>query len=148
MWLKARVCTSEHIIKHKGDFRERLPTAEFWPREFHRLYSPWDRKKSDTTEWLSHNSHGIHYSILSNTEPMGSVILRTGLKRMGLTLLLIIICISVGIKMIVACSACICKQATKIVTKKMPQTHVDIFHYGILYQHEEITEDRPSLIIP
>ena len=80
------------------------------------------------TERLSHNSHSISYSILSNTEPMGSVIPRTGLKRMGLTLLLIIICISVGIKMIVACSACICKPATKIVTKKMPQTHVNIFH--------------------
>ena len=80
------------------------------------------------TERLSHNSHGISYSIFSNTEPMGSVIPRTGLKRMGLTLLLIIICISVGIKVIVACSACICKQATKIVIKKMPQNHVNIFH--------------------
>ena len=36
--------------------RERLPTPVFWPREFHRLYSPWGRKESDTTEWhlLSH----------------------------------------------------------------------------------------------
>ena len=33
--------------------RERLPTPVFWPREFHGLYSPWGRKKSDTTEWLS-----------------------------------------------------------------------------------------------
>ena len=27
-----------------------LPTAVFWPREFHGLYSPWDHKESDTTE--------------------------------------------------------------------------------------------------
>ena len=30
--------------------RERLPTPVFWPREFHRLYSPWVCKESDTTE--------------------------------------------------------------------------------------------------
>ena len=29
---------------------EQLPTSVFWPREFHRLYSPWGRKESDTTE--------------------------------------------------------------------------------------------------
>ena len=46
---------------------------------------------------------------------------------MGLTLLLIVIYIFLGIKIIVACSACICKQATKIVSKEMLQTHVDIF---------------------
>ena len=33
--------------------RERLLTAVFWPRGFHRLYSPWGCKESDTTEWLS-----------------------------------------------------------------------------------------------
>ena len=33
--------------------RERLPTPVFWPREFHGLYSPWDRKESDITERLS-----------------------------------------------------------------------------------------------
>ena len=27
-----------------------LPIPVFWPREFHGLYSPWGRKKSDTTE--------------------------------------------------------------------------------------------------
>ena len=47
---------------------------------------------------------------------------------MGLTLLLIIIYIFVGIKIIVACSAHIYKWATKIVSKEMLQTHVDIFH--------------------
>ena len=33
--------------------RERLPTPVSWPAEFHGLYSPWGRKESDTTEWLS-----------------------------------------------------------------------------------------------
>ena len=33
--------------------RERVPTPVFWPGEFHGLYSPWGRKESDTTEWLS-----------------------------------------------------------------------------------------------
>ena len=33
--------------------RERLPTPAFWPGEFHELYSPWGRKESDMTEWLS-----------------------------------------------------------------------------------------------
>ena len=27
--------------------RERLPTPVFWPRKFHRLYSPWGHKESD-----------------------------------------------------------------------------------------------------
>ena len=47
---------------------------------------------------------------------------------MGLTLLLIIIYIFVGIKIIVAYSDCICKQATKTVSKEILQTHVDILH--------------------
>ena len=34
----------------------------------------------------------------------------------------------VDIKITVACSAHICKQATKIVSKEMQQTHVDTFH--------------------
>ena len=33
--------------------RERLPTPVFWPGEFHRLYSPWNRKELDRTERLS-----------------------------------------------------------------------------------------------
>ena len=33
--------------------RERLPTPVFWPGEFQGVYSPWRRKKSDTTERLS-----------------------------------------------------------------------------------------------
>ena len=31
----------------------RLCPPEFWPGEFHGLYSPWDRKESDWTEPLS-----------------------------------------------------------------------------------------------
>ena len=30
--------------------RERLPIPVVWPGEVHRLYSPWGRKESDTTE--------------------------------------------------------------------------------------------------
>ena len=33
--------------------REQLPIPVFWPGEFHRLYSTWGLKESDTTEWLS-----------------------------------------------------------------------------------------------
>ena len=33
--------------------KEWLPTPVFWPGEFHRLYSPWGCKESDTTERLS-----------------------------------------------------------------------------------------------
>ena len=33
--------------------RERQLTPEFWPGEFHGLYTPWGHKESDTTEWLS-----------------------------------------------------------------------------------------------
>ena len=33
--------------------REKLHTPVFWSREFHGLYSPWNRKESDMTEWLS-----------------------------------------------------------------------------------------------
>ena len=33
--------------------RERLLIPVLWPGEFQGLYSPWRRKESDTTEWLS-----------------------------------------------------------------------------------------------
>ena len=33
--------------------RERLPTPVFWSGEFHGLYSPWGRKESDTSDYLS-----------------------------------------------------------------------------------------------
>ena len=37
--------------------REQLPTLDiqFWPGEFHGLYSPWVHKELDMTEWLSHS---------------------------------------------------------------------------------------------
>ena len=41
--------------------RERLPTPVFWAGEFHGLYSPWGRKESDTTEWLSLHSLRIDW---------------------------------------------------------------------------------------
>ena len=34
--------------------RERLPTAVFWPGEFHGLYSSWGHREWDMTERLSH----------------------------------------------------------------------------------------------
>ena len=37
--------------------KERLPPPVFWPGEFHRLYSSWGHKESDTTEQLSFTSH-------------------------------------------------------------------------------------------
>ena len=45
----------------------------------------------------------------------------------GRMLLFIITYVSVGIKITVACSACICKQA-KTVSKEMLQTHACILH--------------------
>ena len=36
-----------------GEGNEWLLMTVSWPEEFHRLYSPWGRKESDTTEWLS-----------------------------------------------------------------------------------------------
>ena len=33
--------------------RENLRIPEFWPGEFHGLYSPWGRKESDMSEQLS-----------------------------------------------------------------------------------------------
>ena len=38
--------------------REWLPTAVFWPGQFHGLYSPWSYKESDTTEQLSLSLEG------------------------------------------------------------------------------------------
>ena len=43
--------------------RERLPTQVFWPGEFHGLYSPWGRKESDMTEWLSLSFHFSHLTM-------------------------------------------------------------------------------------
>ena len=41
-----------------------LPTAVFWPGEFHGLYSPWGHKESDTTEGVSlHFTSGLSVAI-------------------------------------------------------------------------------------
>ena len=45
--------------------RERLPTAVFWPGEFHGLCSPWGRKEWNATERLSQ----ARYSCLSQPWP-------------------------------------------------------------------------------
>ena len=37
-----------------------LPTPVFWPGEFHGLYSSWDRKESDMTEWSGRSPGGGH----------------------------------------------------------------------------------------
>ena len=85
------------------------------------------RGKKLTARWPD-CSHDRNCSILSNTGSVASTVLRAGLKRMGLTLLLMIIYIFVSIKIIIACSACICKRATTTVGKEMPQTCVNSFH--------------------
>ena len=81
---------------------------------------------------------------------MASTIPGTGPKRMGLTILLIIIYTFVGIEITVACSAHICKWVTKIVSKERLQTHVNIFHSknAALCQHEAVIEDKPLPLIP
>ena len=48
---------------------------------------------------------------------------------MGLTLLLLIIYIPVGINVIAACSVDICKQETKTISKESPQIRVSIFYF-------------------
>ena len=42
--------------------REQLPTAVFWPREFHELYRSWDHKELNTTEQLPHYGIDIDLS--------------------------------------------------------------------------------------
>ena len=45
--------TQETWVRKIPRRRERLPTPVFWLGKFHGVYSPWDRKESDTTEQLS-----------------------------------------------------------------------------------------------
>ena len=47
---ETRVCSWVGKIPWRPD---RLPTPVFWPGEFHGLYSPWGRKESDSTGWLT-----------------------------------------------------------------------------------------------
>ena len=58
------------------------------------------------------------------------------------------ICIFWGIKIIVTCSACICKRVTKIVSKEKLQTHIDILHseYYTLYVSYRRCTFIPKLI--
>ena len=62
--------------------RERLPAPVFWPGEFHGPYSPWGRKKSDTTKQLS-LSHG-HLFQLYTTEGWRQALQGHFLTRAGL----------------------------------------------------------------
>lgn len=82
---------------------------------------------------------------------MASIIPRTGLKRIELTLLFIIFYIFVGIKRIISCFSHICKQATKIVIKVMLQTQVDVFHSKNTVPYvsmKKFQKNRLLLIIP
>ena len=72
------------------------------PELFYRYCNCHQRGKKLTAWWPDCN-HDISCSNFSSTESMASTIPRIGLKRMGLTLLLVIIYIFVGIKIIVAC---------------------------------------------
>ena len=119
------------------------------PGLFYRYCNCQQRGRKLIAWWLDY-SHDISCSNLSNTESMASTIPRTGLKRMGLTLLLIIIYVFWGIKIIIACSAHTCKRATTIVSKKMLQTHIDIFHSEKVVSYvsnTEVTKDRPLPLI-
>ena len=53
---KESACNSRDLGSIPGKIpwrKERLPTLVFWPGKYHRPYSLWGRKESDTTEWLS-----------------------------------------------------------------------------------------------
>ena len=54
--------------------RERLPTPVFWPGEFHRLYSPWGCKESDTTERLSLSPETSRDCIKTNRKKAASTL--------------------------------------------------------------------------
>ena len=48
----SKECTRDPWVGKIPWRRER----QFWPGDFHGLFSPWGRKESDTTEWLSPSS--------------------------------------------------------------------------------------------
>ena len=56
--------------------RGRLPIPVFWPGEFHGLYSPWGRKESDTTEWLSLHCIHVETDLCKYTDTCNLVIKR------------------------------------------------------------------------
>ena len=53
IWLQCRRPEFDTWVGKIPWGRERLPTPVLWPREIHGLYSPWDCKELDTTQWLS-----------------------------------------------------------------------------------------------
>ena len=101
---------------------------------FYRYYNCHQRGKANCM--MTEDSCDINLSISSSSESMASTIPRTSLKRIELTLLLIITYIFVGIKKIVACSACICKQAKKLSAKRCsnPCWHFSFGEYITLCQ--------------
>ena len=78
--------------------------------------------------------------MLSSYESMASKTPRTGLKRMRITLFLVIICIFVASKVTVTCYAHICKWATYVVSKEMLQTcqHLPLKELDAFSQHDPI----------
>lgn len=60
--------------------------------------------------------------------------------------MLVISSIFVGIKIVIDCSAHICKWATTAVSKEMLETHqhLPLLEHGALYQREEMAQDRSS----
>ena len=51
--LVAQLVKNPHELGRSPGEGKRLPTPEFWPREFQGLYSPWCCKESDTTDPFS-----------------------------------------------------------------------------------------------
>ena len=98
--------------------------------------------------WWPDCSCDISCSTLSSIESMMSMIPRTGLRRIGLTLLLIIICIFVGIKIIVICIAHTCKWVTKTVSKEILGTHVAIFHSETMVSNVSVKKLQKTELCP
>ena len=108
------------------------------PELFYRYCNCQQREKANlmmTRLWPWHKC-----SILSSYESMASKIPRTGLKRMIITLLLVIIYIFVASKVIVTCSAHICKWAIYVVSKEMLQTcqHLPLKDLDAFSQHDPV----------
>ena len=61
--------------------RERLPTAVFWPGEFHGLYSPVGHKDWDTTERHLFLGRGQGFESITNNETQLQSFLRGLYKK-------------------------------------------------------------------
>lgn len=81
---------------------------------------------------------------MSSPESMVSTRPVTGLKRVGLTLLLTIIYIFVNIKITAAFPAYKLSKQLKLSAKRTTDLcqHLPLQDYGTLCQHEEVTDDR------